>query len=44
MPSDTFTKLGGYLGLVTALIAWYGSMAGVMNATVKRALLPVFPR
>ncbi len=44
MPSDTFTKFGGYLGLVTALIAWYGSMAGVMNATVKRALLPVFPR
>ena len=35
---------GGYLGLVTAVLAWYGSMAGVLNATAKHAVLPVFPR
>lgn len=44
MTSDGMTKVGGYLGLITAFIAWYGSMAGVMNATAKRAVLPVFPR
>jgi succinate-acetate transporter protein len=38
------TKLGGYLGLLTALGAWYGSMAGVVNATAKKVLLPVLPR
>jgi uncharacterized protein len=38
------THIGGYLGLLTAVLAWYGSMAGVMNATAKHAVLPVFPR
>jgi succinate-acetate transporter protein len=38
------TRIGGYLGLLTAVLAWYGSMAGVMNATAKHAVLPVFPR
>jgi uncharacterized protein len=38
------TKLGGYLGLLTALAAWYTSLAGVMNATARRPILPVFPR
>ena len=38
------TQIGGYLGLLTAVLAWYGSMAGVMNATAKHAVLPVFPR
>ena len=44
MPSTTMTHVGGYFGLATAAAAWYGSMAGVMNATVKRVLLPVGPR
>ena len=35
--------LGGWLGLITAALAWYGSCAGVANATWKRTLLPVFP-
>lgn len=35
--------LGGWLGIVTALLAWYGSFAGVTNATWGRALLPTFP-
>ena len=39
-----FTKLGGYLGVLTAALAWYGSFAGVINASWKRVVLPVFPR
>jgi len=37
------TRIGGWLGMLTALAAWYTSMAGVMNATAKRVILPVFP-
>lgn len=36
-------KLGGWLGLVTAILAWYTSCAGVVNSTWKRTVLPVFP-
>jgi succinate-acetate transporter protein len=36
-------KLGGYLGLATAFAAWYASMAGVVNGTWGRTVLPVFP-
>jgi uncharacterized protein len=36
-------KLGGYVGLVTAVVAWYASAAGVINDTWGRVLLPVFP-
>ncbi len=42
--STDLTKVGGYLGLVTALVAWYTSMAAVMNSTARRVILPVFPR
>jgi succinate-acetate transporter protein len=42
--STGWTKLGGWLGLVTAVLAWYGSLAGVMNATAKRVVFPTFPR
>ncbi|WP_222618222.1 acetate uptake transporter [Nakamurella sp. PAMC28650] len=42
--SSGMTKVGGWLGLLTALLGWYGSMAGVMNATAKRVVLPTFPR
>jgi succinate-acetate transporter protein len=35
------TEVGGYIGLVTALLAWYASMAGVYNATAKRAVMPM---
>jgi succinate-acetate transporter protein len=37
------TKLGGWLGLATALAAWYASFAGVTNATFGRVVLPVRP-
>jgi uncharacterized protein len=35
--------LGGYLGIATAIAAWYASFAGVLNATWNRTVLPVFP-
>ena len=31
--STGWTKVGGWFGFVTALLAWYASFAGVMNAT-----------
>lgn len=37
------TKAGGWLGLVTAALAWYASMAGVTNATWGRTVLPTWP-
>jgi succinate-acetate transporter protein len=36
-------KLGGYVGIVTAIAAWYASFAGVINSTFSRTMLPVFP-
>jgi hypothetical protein len=39
--SDAIGMLGGYVGLVTALVAWYASAAGVVNDTVGRIILPV---
>jgi uncharacterized protein len=41
--STTITKVGGWIGLVTALCAWYASFAGVTNATWKRPVVPVGP-
>lgn len=38
------THLGGWAGLITALLAWYGSFAGVANATWKGTSLPTWPR
>ena len=37
------TKLGGWLGIITAFLAWYASFAGVMTATAGRVVLPVMP-
>jgi len=34
-------KLGGYVGLVTALVAWYTSAAGVSNGIAGRLRFPV---
>ncbi|MBV9818525.1 MAG: acetate uptake transporter [Solirubrobacterales bacterium] len=35
-------KLGGYVGIATAIAAWYTSFAGIITATFGRPLLPVF--
>ncbi len=34
-------KIGGYLGIATAIAAWYGSFAGVANSTFGRIIAPV---
>jgi hypothetical protein len=34
-------KAGGYVGVVTAVVAWYGSAAGVANGLPGRLRLPV---
>jgi succinate-acetate transporter protein len=36
-------KLGGYVGIATALAAWYASFAGVVNSTFGRVMMPVVP-
>lgn len=42
--SNGWIHIGGWIGILTALAAWYASFAGVTNSTFKRVVLPVFPR
>jgi len=35
--------VAGYLGILTALLAWYGSFATVTNFTYKKTVLPLMP-
>ncbi len=42
--SSGWHHLGGYIGILTALAAWYASFAGVTNFTFKRTVLPTGPR
>ncbi len=42
--STVVTKVGGWFGLVTAVVAWYASFAAVTNATWRRPALPTWPR
>jgi succinate-acetate transporter protein len=37
------TKIGGWIGIITALLAWYASAAGVINETHGKVVLPVGP-
>jgi uncharacterized protein len=39
--NTTIGKVGGYIAVVTALVAWYTSAAGVINGMKGRAVLPV---
>lgn len=41
--SVNMTKIGGWVGIVTAAIAFYASAAGVINETYKKAIVPVIP-
>ena len=36
-------KLGGWIGLATAIVAWYASFASVINSTFGRVVAPVVP-
>jgi succinate-acetate transporter protein len=37
------TTLGGWLGLITAVLAWYTALAQVLAATNSAIRLPLFP-
>jgi succinate-acetate transporter protein len=39
--SSGWIKFGGYVGVLTALVAWYTSAAGVFNGMRGRAVVPV---
>ena len=38
--SATVTKIGGWLGIITAAVAWYAALAGVVASTFGRPILP----
>ncbi|HET7170084.1 MAG TPA: acetate uptake transporter [Gaiellales bacterium] len=40
-PDTDFIHWGGYIGVVTAAVAWYASFAGVANSLSERPILPV---
>ena len=37
------THWGGYIGVATAIAAWYTSFAGVINSTFGKTVAPTFP-
>lgn len=39
--SDFWVHAGGWIGILTAAVAWYTSAAGVVNGMAPRAILPV---
>jgi succinate-acetate transporter protein len=41
--TSTWTQIGGWLGIVTALVAWYTALAGVLASTKSAFQLPTFP-
>ena len=41
--STGIDKVGGWLGIVTALLAWYASFAGVTNSTWGKTVMPTWP-
>jgi hypothetical protein len=41
--SATAHTLGGYVGILTAIAAWYTSAAGICNTVFGRVVLPVGP-
>ncbi|MEO8888918.1 MAG: acetate uptake transporter [Jatrophihabitantaceae bacterium] len=41
--SSGWIHLGGWLGILTAIAAWYASFAAVTNSTFKKVVLPTFP-
>ncbi|HEY7782674.1 MAG TPA: acetate uptake transporter [Ktedonobacterales bacterium] len=41
--SNVFTHIGGWLGIATAIAAWYTALAGVLKTVGGAPQLPVFP-
>ena len=42
--SPNMAQIGGYLGIATALVAWYNALAGLLVASKAGFTLPVGPR
>ena len=40
----TWTQIGGWLGILTAIAAWYTALAGVLSSTRSIFTLPIWPR
>ncbi len=40
----TWLQIGGWLGIVTALLAWYTALSGVLASVKSSFQLPTFPR
>jgi succinate-acetate transporter protein len=41
--SSGMTHVGGWLGIITAIVAWYTGIAGVLSSTKSAFTLPVWP-
>lgn len=41
--STSMTAIGGWLGIITALLAWYTAAAGILAKTNSAIRLPTFP-
>jgi succinate-acetate transporter protein len=41
--SSTFQTIGGYIGIITSIVAWYLGLAGILPYSNPRISLPVFP-
>ena len=41
--TTTFHTLGGYLGIITAIVAWYTALAGLLSSGRSSFSLPVWP-
>ena len=41
---NTWIAIGGWLGILTALLAWYTALAGILASGKSAFTLPVFPR
>ena len=41
---SVWIQIGGWLGIITALIAWYTALAGILASSKSMFTLPVFPR
>jgi uncharacterized protein len=39
--TDSIVKAGGWIGIATAIAAWYASFASVTNKTFGRIVMPV---
>ncbi|MGB8348117.1 MAG: acetate uptake transporter [Ktedonobacteraceae bacterium] len=42
-PSTSAHQIGGYLGVITAILAWYTALAGVLSSSKSAFKLPVIP-